>query len=88
MSEGITYILTWHACSDACTKCQHLNGREYRDQDIFQQTVWDSIWGNIWHLDEGHSLAHPNCRCQLEVRVEVDLNQFPEIQELKSILGA
>jgi hypothetical protein len=40
------------------------------DQDIFQNVLWDVFWGNIWNLDADHSLAHPNCRCQLAVRVE------------------
>jgi len=85
-NPAIKYILTWHALTDACPKCQHLNGQEYQDQDIFQETLWDPIWGNIWDFITDHTLAHPNCRCQLEVRVLIDWSQSPEIQQLAQIL--
>ena len=83
---GFTYVLTWHSLTDACPKCQQLNGHEYRDQDIFKETLWDPIWGDIWDFITDHTLAHPNCRCQLEVRVIIDWSQVPEMQELKTIL--
>lgn len=67
--EWVEYVFAWHALSDACPKCISLNGREYRDQNLFQEVLWDPWYGNIWNLDAGHSLAHPNCRCQVEVRV-------------------
>ncbi len=83
----IEYVFTWHSLSDACLKCQGLNGREWHDQDIFQNTLWDPIWGNLWDFNSDHTLSHPNCRCQLEVRVTVHLEEFPEIQELETILA-
>jgi len=70
VENAISYVFAWHALSDACPKCQALNGREWREQDLFQNMLWDPIYGDIWNLDASHTLAHPNCRCQLEVRVE------------------
>jgi len=71
----------WNALSDACKYCAILNGREWTDQDIFQSVLWDPIWGNLWDLDAGRSLMHGGvgtCRCQLTVRVEMDVLQLEE----------
>jgi hypothetical protein len=82
VEQAITYVFAWHALSDACPKCQNLNGREWHDQDLFQGVLWDPIWGNVWNLDADHSMAHGdfqyNCRCQLEVRVNFDITQVEE----------
>jgi len=89
MSEEpkINYVFMWHCLSDACEKCRSLNGREWREQDLFKEVLWDMFYGDIWDLNANHSLAHPNCRCQLEVRVEsVDLERldgFATLKELK-----
>lgn len=56
--------------------------REYRDQNIYQNTLWDVHWGNIWDLNADHSLAHPNCRCQLTVRVVIEPRSFEEEKKL------
>lgn len=77
-----TYIFTWQALSDACPKCRSLNGKEYRDQNIYQNTLWDVIWGDIWDLNADHSLTHPNCRCQLTVRVDFDWSKWNAFKEL------
>lgn len=84
--QAITYTFTWHALSDACPKCRQLNGREWSDQDLFQDVLWDHIWGNIWDLNEDRTLAHPHCRCQVEVKALIDWSQVPEVQEYKSIM--
>lgn len=75
--EGvISYVFTWHSHVDAksCQKCLALNGREWRDQDLFQERLYDMFYGDVWDLNADHSLAHGghqhNCRCQLTVRVE------------------
>jgi len=88
--EGITYIFKWNALSDACPKCQTLNGREWHDQSIFQGVLWDPIWGNVWNLDADYSMAHGahryNCRCQLAVRVECDWSKYEELRDLQQTL--
>jgi hypothetical protein len=88
--ELVTYVFTWHALSDACPKCQNLNGKEWHDQDIFQEILWDPIWGNLWNLDLNHSLAHGrkqyNCRCQLEVRVEFHPEEIKELNTLQDLM--
>jgi len=83
VDEAVSYIFTWHSLSDACPKCRSLNGQEFRDQDLFQERLFSHIWGDIWDLNADHTLAHPNCRCQLDVRVEVDWFQVPELVELQ-----
>jgi len=76
------YIFTWQALTDACPKCQSLNGQEFRDQDLFQEVLFSVVWGDIWDLNRDHTLAHPNCRCQLTVRVEFDWANWETLQEL------
>jgi len=90
VEEAISYVFVWHALSDACPKCQRLNGREWRDQDLFQNILWDPVWGNIWNLDADHSLAHGehqyNCRCQLEVRTEFHVEEIKEYVSFRRLL--
>ena len=82
IDEAITYVFTWHALSDACRVCRGLNGYEFHDQDLFQERLWSPIWGDVWDLNANHSLAHGvrqyNCRCQLEVRVEFNIEEVEE----------
>ena len=87
MSEVISYVFMWQALSDACPKCQALNGKEWLDQDLFHHTLWDSIYGDIWDLDADHPLTHPNCRCQLTVRVAVDLDALTEYAQFRELMG-
>jgi len=90
IDDAITYIFKWNALSDACDKCKNLNGREWRDQNIFQGVLWDYIYGNVWNLDAGYSMAHGqfqyNCRCQLAVRVEFDWSKLSVLKELQQII--
>jgi len=89
MSLLIKYIFKWNALSDACSKCRSLNGREYEYDRIYKDVVWDGQWGNIWDLNTGRSLAHPNCRCQLALRVEqASTTEFEEILLLVKELNA
>jgi len=67
-----------------------LNGRQWTDQDLFQSVLWDQIWGNVWNLDEDHSMAHGehqyNCRCTLEVTVDVHLEKIEEYATFTRLL--
>ncbi len=91
--EEIThYIFVWHTAGNPCPEqCAPLNGREWYDQDIFQDVLWDPIWGDLYDLNAGYPLTHGgtgrNCRCQLEVRVETDIHEIPEVDELSKFLG-
>ena len=85
VDSAFTYVFAWHALSDACPTCQALNGTEFYKQNIFQNTLW-SASGDIWDLDNDKSLVHPNCRCQLEVRVIFDWNKIREMGELQNVL--
>jgi hypothetical protein len=85
VDNAISYVFMWNALSDACPKCQALNGSEFRDQNVFQNTLWAAS-GDIWDLDNDRSLVHPNCRCQLTVRVIFDWNKIREIGELQDVL--
>jgi len=87
VDDALTYIFTWHSLSDACPKCRSLNGQEFHDQDLFQERLFSHIWGDIWNLDADHTLAHPNCRCQLEVRVIVEIEELPEYNDLSELIS-
>jgi hypothetical protein len=86
--NAVTYIFSWHSMGDACPKCAALNGQDFQDQDIYQETLWHPIWGDIWDLVADHSLAHPNCRCSLEVRVKVNWDQLRETGQLQNYLNS
>jgi hypothetical protein len=74
-SKVFHYVFVWHSFMDArsCLKCGALNGREYRDQDLFSPVLVDPEFGPIWDLNQNRSLMHGasgTCRCFLEVTVE------------------
>ena len=77
MNEGISYVFTWYTNPDAKDlKCRSLNGRQWRDQDLYAPFLFDVEWGPVWDLNSDTSLAHPNCRCRLEVEVVVDVERL------------
>ena len=84
------YVFAWHSLSDACPKCQALNGQEFHDQDLFQEKLFSVIWGDLWDLNRDIPLTHPNCRCQLEVRVtdvKFNVDSFVEFARLAEKAG-
>ena len=89
LEDIASYIFMWisHLDESACKKCRALNGQEFRDQDIYQETLWSAIYGDVWDLNADHSLAHGrsphNCRCQVTVRVEFDWANWEAIKEMR-----
>ena len=79
----------WHSMGDACVQCSHLDGQIYRNQDIFDNTLYDPMWGDILDLNTGQRLTHGhtgiNCRCNCEVRIIFDIEQSKEFMDLKNI---
>lgn len=91
--EDVMYTtFNWHSMNDACVQCKNLDGQVFYDQDLFQQTLWSPIWGDIINLDTGQYLTHGgtgiNCRCRCEVRVEYDVMDLSNIIEAKTLLEA
>jgi len=89
IDAAFTYIFMWNSLSDACPRCRALNGREWQDQDLFADVLIDPQFGPIWDLNQDISLMHGasgTCRCQLTVRVEVDLTQVEEFRQLSETL--
>ena len=89
LEDIASYIFMWisHLDVKACKKCRALHGQEFRDQDIYQETLWSAIYGDVWDLNADHSLAHGraqhNCRCQVTVRVEFDWDKWRVLQDIK-----
>ena len=84
--ELVTYVFTWHALTDACPKCRFLNGQRFVDPyNVFNEVVWSSTLVDVWDLKAGHSLVHPNCRCQLELS-EINVDTAAVFGELKTVL--
>lgn len=89
--KGFHYIYKWRMRDpNACDQCRRLNGKEWRDQDLFGSVIWDEIEGDVWNLDIGQPLTHggtgANCRCTVEVKVIVDLSEIKSINDLGIIL--
>lgn len=57
---GITYILTWQAQPGACVRCQALNGKMWEIDDL---NLWPFILATV---------SHKNCRCEVDVEINVD----------------
>jgi len=91
VDQCISYIFIWHSCADvkSCPTCVALNGREYRNQDLFAPVLVDPQFGPVWNLDGDFSLMHRasgTCRCGLEVQVYVDLTKLPAYTEIEKII--
>ena len=87
----VTYTFMWHALFDACPQCRNLDGRTWEDQNIWQDTLWDPIWGDIWDLNINMPLTHggtgAHCRCQLEVQAHFDWDKLRETNQLNQVLN-
>jgi len=66
MILGITYVITWITQPGACAKCSVLNGKQWTINDL----------GEALLIKEFSS--HPNCRCELDVEIDVD----PEVLQV------
>jgi len=92
MPDLFTYVFRWIGIIDSrtCPKCRRLIGREYRDQDLFQNVLWDPFEGDIFDLDQGISLAHGGgphfCLCTVVVEVQVNLENWQPYQEFQETL--
>ncbi len=86
-SNVFSYIFTWYALGDACPVCQALYVKEFFGQSNFQSTLEYSIFCKIWDLDTDSSLTHPNCRCNLGVTVNIDLEKMPYLSRFHKKLG-
>lgn len=93
IDNAISYVFTWQGIIDnhTCAKCKRLIGRQYRDQDLFQDVLWDSFEGDIFDLNRGVSLAHGGgshfCRCTVTVDVIVDVKKTAGYIDLVDLLG-
>ena len=86
MAELVTYVFTWHALTDACRKCRYLNGQRFTDpENMHGDVLWSPVWGDIWDFKANHTLAHPNCRCQLELS-EINVDMAQVFGELKQVM--
>jgi len=74
--DGVSFIFRWIAFPGCCRKCSFLNGRIWINQDVFQPVLLDSEFGPIWDLDRDVSLAHPHCKCSLDVEIIVNLEML------------
>lgn len=86
MTKDIVINITWWATPDACPKCSGLHGYVFRDVDIFQSHLTHPIYGDVWDLDLNISLMHPNCKCCLEVTIEVTpISEWTEYKEFEMV---
>jgi hypothetical protein len=87
---GVHYIFTWHSLDTACRQCQSLNGYQWTDADIYQNTLWSPFYGDVWSLDLGLPLTHGgtgiNCRCWVDVQTIINLAEITTLQELGILL--
>ncbi len=80
------FTFMWHTTwTEPCPKCQSLDGRTFTDQSLFQHTLWDPIYGDLWDLDNDYPLIHPNCKCVLEVQYNSTIEELlhPELSKFE-----
>jgi hypothetical protein len=93
IEDAITYVFRWRTSHDVkvCQKCRSLEG-QILFHNLFAPVLVSDTHGPVWDLDRDHSLAHGyhryNCRCTLEVEVEVDWNRMVELEILCARLNA
>ena len=93
VDDAITYVFRWRTSRDegVCSICGALDGQIIY-YNLFAPILVSDTHGPVWDLDRDHSLAHGyhryNCRCNLEVEVEVDWNRIGAFQELRETLNA
>jgi hypothetical protein len=89
--DFVTFTFMWHALNDACPECANLNGRIFEGQNIYQDTLWDPIWGDVWDMNIDMPLTHggtgAHCRCQLEVQAHFDWAKLEETGQLPNVLN-
>jgi hypothetical protein len=76
--------------ANTCLICSSLNGYKWTETDIYQNTLWSPIWGDVYDLTQDKPITHGgghNCRCDVTTEVKINLQEFTEIKELNEILN-
>ena len=91
IKDAVKYTFVWHALTDACQQCRQLNGKRWTDQDLYQDTLYDVFYGDIWDLNINMPLTHGgsgvHCRCTLEVQAVFDWAKIREFNRLHAVLN-
>jgi hypothetical protein len=85
IEDYIEYLFHWSSLADACPKCRSLNGKVWHGQNLFNPTLRDDVYGDIWDLNADVSLMHGasgTCRCHLQVEVIFNEAKFLESLQL------
>lgn len=94
IDDGISITVTWISISDArrCKKCEALHNYQWMFKGSLPPVIEHPTFGVVWDIELNTSMAHEytvpsiNCRCQLEVNVEVNLAQIEEYRMLQDSL--
>jgi hypothetical protein len=71
------FKFTWHTnWLEPCRKCQGLNGKTFDGTSVYEGALYDPIWGDVWDITTDTSMAHPNCKCFLEVTYEATIEEL------------
>jgi len=87
------YTFVWHTLPDerSCEVCRALDGKTWTDQNLFANVLYDSIWGNVWDLENDMPLTHggegTNCRCNLEVQYNSSLEELLGLEKDTQLWG-
>ena len=83
----VSYEATWHTAMDerTCPKCMALEGQTWTFPKL-EGPLIDPRFGAVYDLSNDLPLTHSNCRCFLEVRPVVEVENIESIKVLKSSL--
>jgi hypothetical protein len=70
----------WSHIEDINEICSRLDGQVFTTQSLYQNILYDPIWGDLWDLENDVPLTHPNCKCHLEVIYDSTLEELLKIE--------
>jgi len=77
--SALFFTFTWQTIDvDACKKCLAMNGTQWQTLELTPVLV-HPLFGDVYDLEIDKSLVHPNCRCYLQIDVQVDLEKIPTV---------
>lgn len=80
--SALIFVWRWQTLDEhACERCLALDGSEWQTLDLTPILV-HPFFGDVYDLETDQSLMHPNCRCYLDVDVQVDLEKLPLVANL------
>ncbi len=82
----ISILATWNSLSSCCEKCASLNGYQWiLTPNDLNVGIQHPEHGLVYDFILDTSTVHPNCMCNVDLRIELDLSRFLESLQLEKL---